>query len=104
MELGAYFQFIVALLFVLALIVLLAYVAKRFGLMARVTVNSAKTRDKRLNIVEILPVDAKRRLILLRRDDVEHLVMLGADRDLVIEQNIKTPVDKTGHQAIQSKS
>jgi len=91
MEIGAYFQFIVALLFVLALIVLLAYVAKRFGLMARVTIHSAKSRDKRLNIVEILPVDAKRRLVLLRRDNVEHLVMLGAERDLVIEQNIKTP-------------
>ncbi|MBL4801441.1 MAG: flagellar biosynthetic protein FliO [Emcibacter sp.] len=90
METSAYFQFIMALLFVLALILLLAYGAKKFGLMARVTVHSPKTKDKRLNIVEILPIDARRKLMLIRRDNVEHLIMLGLDRDMVIEQNIKT--------------
>lgn len=95
MEVSAYFQFIIALLFVLALILLLAYGAKKLGLMARVTVNSEKTKNKRLNIVEILPVDARRKLMLIRRDDVEHLVMLGLDRDVVIEQNIKTKAGKT---------
>ncbi len=88
MDIGSYFQFIMALFFVLALILLIAYGAKRFGLMARITVTSGSSRDKRLNIVEILPVDARRKLLLIRRDDVEHLVMLGAERDIVIEQNI----------------
>ena len=95
METSAYFQFVIALLFVLALILLLAYGAKRFGLMARVTINSAKTKDKRLNIVEILPIDARRKLMIIRRDNVEHLIMLGLDRDLVIEQNIKTHAGET---------
>lgn len=94
MEMGAYFQFVMALLFVLALILLIAYGAKKLGLMARVTVNSAKTRDKRLNIVEILPIDARRKLMIIRRDDVEHLIMLGLDRDLVIEKNIKASTEK----------
>lgn len=89
MVVATYFKFFLALLFVLGLILLLAYLAKRFGLMARVTVNSRETKDKRLNIVEILPIDAKRRLLLIRRDEVEHLVMTGAESDLVIEQNIK---------------
>lgn len=89
METGAYFQFILALLFVLALILVIAYLAKKFGLMARVTINSTKTKDKRLNIVEILPIDARRKLMIIRRDDVEHLVMLGTDRDIVIERDIK---------------
>lgn len=97
METSAYFQFVMALLFVLALILLIAYGAKKFGLMARVTVNSAKTRNKRLNIVEILPIDARRKLMLIRRDDVEHLVMLGLDRDIIIEQNIKTGTEKAGN-------
>jgi len=98
MEAGVYFQFILALLFVLALILLIAYGAKKFGLMARVTVNSAKTRDKRLNILEILPIDARRKLMIIRRDDVEHLILLGIERDTVIEQNItaKTPEDTKG--------
>ena len=95
MDMSGYFQFAMALLFVLAPILILAYGAKRFGLMARVTVNSGKTKDKRLDIVEILPVDARRKLMLIRRDDVEHLIMLGNERDIVIEQNIETGKNKT---------
>jgi flagellar protein FliO/FliZ len=94
MDMSGYFQFAMALLFVLALILMLAYAAKRFGLMARVTVNSTKTKDKRLNIVEILPVDARRKLMLIRRDGVEHLIMLGHERDIVIERNIETATGK----------
>lgn len=90
MEMSDYLKFVMALLFVIALLLLLAYGAKKIGLMARVTVNSAKTKGKRLDIIEILPVDARRKLMLIRRDDVEHLVMLGNERDMVIEQNIKT--------------
>lgn len=96
MEMSAYFQFIMALLFVIALILLIAYGAKKLGLMARVTVNSAKRRDKRLNIVEILPIDARRKLMIIRRDDVEHLVMLGLEQDIVIECDIKAKTGKAG--------
>jgi len=88
MDIATYLQFVVALLFVLALILIIAYGAKKFGLMARTTINSGRSQDKRLNIVEILPVDARRKLLLIRRDNVEHLVMLGTERDIVIERNI----------------
>lgn len=88
MEPGSYFQFIMALFFVLALIILIAYGAKKFGLMARVTINSKATKDKRLNIVEILPVDARRKLMLIQRDNEEHLILLSTERDIVIERNI----------------
>jgi flagellar protein FliO/FliZ len=82
MGLGTYFQFVLALAFVLALIVALAYVVRRLGLGGRFVVTGDK---RRLAIVEVLPLDAKRRLVLLRRDGVEHLVLLGAASDLVIE-------------------
>lgn len=81
-------QFIFALGFVILLLAAFAYGAKKLGFIARVTVEQNGERKKRLNIVEILPVDAKRRLMLIRRDDKEHLIMLGAERDLLIEQNI----------------
>lgn len=81
-------QFIFALGFVIALLAAFAYGAKRLGFIARVTLNQEGNPKKRLNIVEIMPVDAKRRLVLIRRDDKEHLIMLGAERDLLIEQNI----------------
>jgi len=83
MGLGTYFQFVLALAFVLALIVALAYVVRRLGLGGRFVVTGGK---RRLAIVEVLPLDAKHRLVLLRRDEAEHLVLLGQHTDLVIER------------------
>ena len=48
----------------------------------------SRSRQPRLSITEIAAVDDKRRLILVRRDNVEHLVMTGGPSDLVVEQNI----------------
>ncbi|RMF10183.1 MAG: hypothetical protein D6763_06190 [Alphaproteobacteria bacterium] len=88
MEAVSYMQFIVALVFVLALIVGLGWAARRFGLAPRVTLSGSAKGDKRLAIVEVLPVDARRRLLLIRRDDTEHLVMIGGEQDTVIESGI----------------
>mgnify|MGYP000093119264 CR=1 FL=1 len=81
-----YLKFALALVFVLSLIGLMVALARRFGMG-----NASPTRGgrkRRLSIVEVLPVDAKRRLVLFRRDDTEHLVLLGPDKDSVIEQGI----------------
>ena len=85
MDWSDYIRFASVLIFVLALIGLLAWVARRFGLVARVTPEAARGR---LAVVEGRAIDAKRRLVLLRRDSVEHLVMLGMSQDLVIERAI----------------
>ena len=90
MEFGTIFRFVIALVFVLGLIGVLAIVAKRAGLSPRATRPTPGTK-KRLSIVEVMAVDAKRRLVLIRRDDREHLVLLGVDRDLVIESNVAAP-------------
>jgi len=42
----------------------------------------------RVAVIESLPVDGKRSVILVRRDNTEHLVMVGGQNDLVIESNI----------------
>lgn len=42
----------------------------------------------RIGVVDHVSVDGKRRLILLRRDDVEHLIMTGGPVDVVIETGI----------------
>jgi flagellar protein FliO/FliZ len=47
---------------------------------------------KRLGVAEVKVIDAKHRLVLIRRDDKEHLILLGGDRDLVIETGIDAPV------------
>lgn len=95
MDLASYTRFIAALLFVLALIGALAWAARRFGLVARATVGR-KTKTRRLDITEVLPVDARRRLVLLRRDDTEHLILLGPERDILIETGIKAAAPVTG--------
>jgi flagellar protein FliO/FliZ len=45
----------------------------------------------RIGVVDHVSVDGKRRLILLRRDDVEHLIMTGGPVDVVIETGIVPP-------------
>jgi flagellar protein FliO/FliZ len=44
--------------------------------------------EPRLGVIEQAPVDSRRRLVLVRRDDVEHLIMTGGPVDVVIETNI----------------
>lgn len=44
--------------------------------------------EHRIGVVDHVSVDGKRRLILLRRDDVEHLIMTGGPVDVVIETGI----------------
>ena len=83
-----YLRFLIALVFVLALIALLAWLAKRYGVPGAF---SRPRSARRLSIVESLPIDARHRLILVRRDAVEHLVMLGAGGDSLIETGIAPP-------------
>jgi hypothetical protein len=45
--------------------------------------------EPRLGVIEQASVDGRRRLVLVRRDDVEHLIMTGGPVDVVIETNIK---------------
>lgn len=44
--------------------------------------------EKRLAVVEHASVDGRRRLVLIRRDGVEHLIMTGGPVDVVIETGI----------------
>lgn len=45
--------------------------------------------EKRLDVVDQANVDGRRRLVLIRRDNVEHLIMTGGPVDVVIETNIE---------------
>ena len=44
--------------------------------------------ERRLGIIEQANVDGRRRLLLIRRDNVEHLLMIGGPTDVVVEPNI----------------
>lgn len=93
MEMETYVRFVLALVFVLALIGLLAWVARRYGFGGRP--RGGNGRGRRLDIIETRTVDGKRRLVLLRRDDVEHLVLTGPNSEIVIERGITRPSSVT---------
>lgn len=85
MDWADYLRFVAALAFVLGLIGLLAWAGRRSGLVARPTVLSSESR---LAVLEVRPVDAKHKLVLVRRDRTEHLILMGATTDLLIESSI----------------
>jgi len=85
MELHDYIRFVAALAFVLGLMGGLALILKRINLGAMGINPGAK---RRLKIIEILPLDARRKAVLLSRDDAEHLVILGGTSETVVETNI----------------
>ncbi|WP_088346233.1 MULTISPECIES: hypothetical protein [Rhodomicrobium] len=47
---------------------------------------------RRLGVIETSAVDGRRRLMLIRRDNVEHLIMIGGPVDMVIETGIPVTV------------
>lgn len=87
MSLDVYLRFAISLVVVVALIVAFGWIARRLGWAGRF---AARSGERRLAVLEVLPLDGKRRLVLLRRDATEHLVLLGHDKDVVIESGIGT--------------
>ncbi|MEJ2376236.1 MAG: flagellar biosynthetic protein FliO [Pseudolabrys sp.] len=79
-------RFFIAFLVVLALIGLTAWLVRRFG--ANRLGGTARGRQPRLAVIDAASVDGRRRLVLVRRDNVEHLLMIGGPSDVVIEPNI----------------
>jgi hypothetical protein len=80
-------KFLIAFLVVLALIGIVAYFVRRFG-SSGLGATGARGRQPRLAVIEAAAVDARRRLLLIRRDNVEHLVLVGGPADVVVETNI----------------
>ncbi|MFD2184058.1 flagellar biosynthetic protein FliO [Rhodoplanes azumiensis] len=80
-------KFFIAFVIVLALIGGVAWLVRRFGA-GGLGAASARGRQARLGVIEATAVDSRRRLVLVRRDNVEHLIMLGGPTDVVVEANI----------------
>jgi flagellar biogenesis protein FliO len=80
-------RFFVAFVIVLALIGGTAFLVRRFG-GQRLGATATRGRQPRLAVIDAAAVDGRRRLILIRRDNVEHLLMIGGPSDIVVEANI----------------
>lgn len=80
-DLARYFG---ALILVLSLVGFAALAARRYGLPGI----TAGTASRRLAIVETLMIDPRHKVFLLRRDDTEHLVLIGPEGTSVVERGI----------------
>src|SRR3954447_13568093 len=79
--------FLFAFIAVLALIGVAAWLVRRFA-SSRLGANTNRGRMPRLAVIDAAAVDGRRRLVLVRRDNVEHLLMIGGPSDIVVEPNI----------------
>lgn len=80
---------VLALAIVLVLILLGLWALK---VLFNASSNLGRGRSRRLNVVDSVAIDARRRLLIVRRDDVEHLILTGGTNDLLVEANI--PVER----------
>jgi flagellar protein FliO/FliZ len=80
-------RFFVAFVVVFALIGITAWLIRRFGSGA-LGGAGARGRAPRLAVIEAGAVDGRRKLVLIRRDNTEHLIMIGGPTDIVVEANI----------------
>lgn len=78
-----YLRSLAVLALVVALIAAAAWLARRLG--AGVLVPRGR-RQRRLSIEEVLPLDNRRRLVLVRKDGVEHLLLIGGTADILVER------------------
>jgi flagellar protein FliO/FliZ len=84
-----YMRFGAALVFVLALIGVGAFALRAFGF--TMPSNARHKGERRLTIVETLMLDPRRRLMIVRRDNVEHLLLLGVQGETIVERAVKVP-------------
>ncbi len=83
-------KWIIAFAVILALLALLGLFARQIkGGRLRVRgQGGGRARQPRLGVVDIHDLDRQRQLVLIRRDNVEHLIMIGGVSDIVVETNI----------------
>src|SRR5438034_5147657 len=79
--------FLFAFIAVLALIGVAAWVVRPYA-NNRLGADTQRGRMPRLAVIDAAAVDGRRRLVLVRRDNVEHLLMIGGPSDIVVEPNI----------------
>jgi hypothetical protein len=83
-----FFLFVASALALLLVVALILFIFRlTFGRRLKTT-GGARTRLPRLGIVDAFNLDRHRQLVIVRRDNVEHLLMIGGPNDLVIESEI----------------
>lgn len=84
MDAVSYLRFVLALAFVIGLMLAAAWAVRKFNLG-----HALPRSGRRLGVVETLTLDGRRRLVLVRRDDTEHLLLIGGGADVILERGIE---------------
>ena len=82
-EFSAYLRYVAALIFVLVLIWLASLLLKR-GMGRRLGLK--RPDEASLKILEVLPIDSRHKMVLLKHQEREHLLLLGNDHALVVAE------------------
>jgi len=85
LDVTTYLRFLAALAVVLGLIAGLGWIARRRGW---ATALGATAAQRRLGVIETTAIDARHRLVLVRRDGVEHLLVIGPAGASTVETGI----------------
>jgi flagellar protein FliO/FliZ len=85
-ELPTPVNFVIAFVVVLILIGAATWLVRRFGVASLDA--ASRGRQPRLAVIDAAAVDSRRKLVIIRRDNVEHLLMIGGPTDVVVETNI----------------
>jgi len=96
LELGSTSKVIIGLILVLMLIAISAWLIRQFGAGRFANSTGGRGRQQRLAVLDSAVVDARRRLVLIRRDNVEHLLLIGGPSDVVVEPNIVRAAPASG--------
>lgn len=83
-------RLLLALAIVISLMGGLAYILKKLGLSGAEPVTQ---KNKRLRLLESLPLDTRHRLVIVECDKTQHLLLLGAQQDTLIQSDIGHPKD-----------
>jgi flagellar biogenesis protein FliO len=99
---GMILQVTITLVVVLVLIAAVYWLVRRYssGGLGRI----GRGRVPRLAVIDAMAVDGRRRLVLVRRDNIEHLLLIGGPSDIVVEQAIQRPRRPVGARPQQSSA
>lgn len=84
-DLAQIFRLVLSLIFVVSLMGGLALLLKRLGLS---TNGAGHNTQRRLKVVDSLPLDHKRKAVILECDDKQHLVILSPNGETLIDSDI----------------
>ncbi len=85
---GTWLDFFIIFLVVLALIGMIEWLVRWFGADRLVGGTTRRRQVPRLAVIDSARIDRRRSLVLIRRNNVEQLVMIGGPNDVMIEQKV----------------